>query len=86
MITKIIFKLGKYFLAIAITMFLWNYAGQAMTEKDTISNFMGLGVYFIISVLWIWLLGGEFKSLTKTKDGCDHSGCECSHQNNEEKH
>ena len=59
MINKIIFKFCKYTLACVTTMFLWNFAGQAMTEKDDIANIYGIGLYVAIVALWIWLIGRQ---------------------------
>ena len=75
--------MGKYLLAILISMFLWNYAGQAMTAKDDIANVLGVGLYFAIVCLWIWLIGRELTPASKANGGSDHCGCGCSHHNEE---
>jgi len=92
MITKIIFKSGKYFLATIITMFLWNYAGLAVSAKDDLAVAAGFALYFGIAALWVWLIGSEIRSEStpiaqtgKSDDGDDHRGCGCSRHNTEKK-
>ena len=66
MATKIILKVGKYLLAIILTMIGWNYAGLAVTAKDDLAVFAGMFLYFLMFSGWIWLVCNEF-GLNKNK-------------------
>jgi 4-amino-4-deoxy-L-arabinose transferase-like glycosyltransferase len=46
----------KYFLAILITMYLWQFAGRMATEKNDISNIIGYIIYFAMSISWFLMI------------------------------
>lgn len=46
----------KYFLAILVTMYLWQFAGKMVTEKNDIENIIGYVIYFGMSVAWFLML------------------------------
>ena len=79
--------MGKYALAVLISMFLWNYAATAVTAKDDLAVAAGFALYFAIVALWIWLLGSELTPIARVgkSDDSDHCGCGCSHHNDEKK-
>jgi hypothetical protein len=65
---KIISKTGKYFLAILITLSLWNIGATLLSVKDTCLNIIGSIIYFAIFSAWVTLLCDEFSSKSKNKD------------------
>lgn len=80
MILKIILKLGKYILAFVITMFLWDFAGQAVTAKDNIAVIAGIAIYCSLAGMWIWMIANDFLSLFRRisiLDKSDHCRCSC---------
>ena len=46
----------KYFLAILITMYLWQFAARIATEKNDISNIIGYIIYFAMSIRWFLMI------------------------------
>jgi hypothetical protein len=78
MIKTIILKLAKYMAAFVVTMFLWNYAGQAISAKDDLANIGGVILYFLMVSGWIWLLGSEWV-INEPPSDCDKN-CGCSHE------
>lgn len=57
MSNKIIVKNAtKYFLAVIVTMYLWQFAGKLVTAKNDIENIIGYTFYFVMSVSWFLLI------------------------------
>lgn len=46
----------KYFLAILVTMYLWQFAGKMVTAKNDIENIIGYVVYFVMSISWFLMI------------------------------
>ena len=46
----------RYFLAVLVTIFLWEFAGKMMTAKNDIENVFGCTVYFVILIGWLLML------------------------------
>lgn len=46
----------KYFLAILVTMYLWQFAGKMVTAKNDIENIIGYVVYFVMSIAWFLMI------------------------------
>lgn len=46
----------KYFLAILVTMYLWQFAGKMVTAKNDIENVIGYVVYFVMSISWFLMI------------------------------
>ena len=46
----------KYFLAVIVTMYLWQFAGKLVTAKNDIENIIGFVVYFAMSISWFLML------------------------------
>lgn len=46
----------KYFLAILVTIYLWQFAGKMMTAKNDIENIIGYIVYFAMSIFWFLMI------------------------------
>lgn len=50
----------KYFLAILVTMYLWQFAGKMVTAKNDIENIIGYVVYFVMSIAWFLMIKRDF--------------------------
>lgn len=46
----------KYFLAILVTMYLWQFAGRMVTAKNDIENIIGYVIYFGMSISWFLMI------------------------------
>jgi hypothetical protein len=46
----------KYFLAVVVTMYLWQFAGNLVSAKNDIENIIGFSVYFVMSISWFLML------------------------------
>ena len=60
MSNKSIVKIAaRYFLAVLVTIYLWQFAGKLLTAKNDIENVIGSFVYFAIVIIWLLMLKND---------------------------
>jgi hypothetical protein len=64
-VNRIIRKIVKYVVALMVTMLGWNLAGSAVTAKDDFAVVAGFGLYLLLVIGWVWLLGNEVNGILK---------------------
>ena len=57
----VITKATKYFLAVLVTMYLWQIAGSFATAKSTLLNIIGACIYFGMAIKWYLLVKEDIK-------------------------